>query len=257
MIDQSYTIEHGSLHTKVQEGIAYLTFSHPKSNSLTQELLRRLAKEIQSLSEDMAVKVIVLASEGKKAFCSGAALHEVLKLNELESASLFFKGFVNVILAIRHSTKPVVAAVQGKTVGGGLGILSACDVVYATESASIRLSELSIGIAPFVIEPAVSRKLGISGFEQLSWAPTRWKNAYWCLDKGLYHRVFDNIEEMNQALNHYLQDLVSYNPKAMELQKKIIWQNTDNWEELLSQRAVLTAQTVLSEFCKKSLERFR
>ena len=254
----SNTEIHGSLYTKIDQNIATLLFAHPKGNSLTQSLLERLTKEINRLSTDETVRVLVLASEGKKAFCAGAALHEVLALtDDIDKASVFFEGFANVILAIKNCPKPVIARVQGKSVGGAVGVLSACDAVYATESASIRLSELSIGIAPFVIEPAVSRALGVSGFQQLAWAPTRWKNPYWAQEKGLFHRVFDTVTDLDNALAFYTEELSTYNPQAMQLQKQITWQDTSNWDTLLKERARLTAQTVLSPFCKKSLSRFR
>ena len=247
----------GSLFTNIQDSIATIEFGHPASNSFVSELLDRLAKEFDKLSENPNVTVIILKSEGEKAFCAGASFDELIAVTTLEEGKVFFSGFANVINAMRKCKKIIVGRVQGKTVGGGVGLAAACDYVFASEAASIRLSELTIGIAPFVIAPAVSRKIGVAGMSELSLNPTAWKNAYWAQEKGLFSQVFDSINELDKELDLFTNNLSSYNPQALEDWKKVLWENTDHWDTLLLERAAITGRLALSEFTKNTLEKFK
>ena len=247
----------GSLYTSIENKVATVEFGHPASNAFGAELLDRLTAEIQKLSMNEAVNVIILRSEGQKAFCAGASFDELLAVENLADGKRFFSGFAQVINAMRTCTKVIVGRVQGKTVGGGVGLVAACDYVFASESASIRLSELTIGIAPLVIAPAVERKMGTAALSTLSLAPTEWKNAYWAQENGLFSKVFDNMEELDSALDFYAQQLASYNPEALMDWKKVLWQGTDHWQDLLTERAAITGKLVLSEFAKKALSPFR
>jgi methylglutaconyl-CoA hydratase len=249
--------ENGSLYTKVENRIATIEFGHPASNSFPSELLERLQKEFQKLSEEEQVNVIILKSEGEKAFCAGASFDELVAIENTQQGKLFFSGFANVINAMRDCKKLIIGRVQGKTVGGGVGLVAACDYAMATEGAAIKLSELSIGIGPFVIAPAVERKIGVSGLAELTLAAHEWKNAYWAKEKGLYAKVFEDIKELDKAVSLFSEKLASYNPEALVEMKKILWENTKDWKNLLQERAAISGELVLSEFTNEALSKFR
>ena len=248
-----------SLFVKKEQSIAWLTFAHPKGNCLTKSLLTRLAQSFDELSKDATIKAIVVQSEGEKTFCSGAALHELLAVSNLEEATDFFSGFAQLLNAMRTCTKVIVGSVQGKSVGGALGLIAACDYVLASEDAAIKLSELSIGIGPFVIAPALERKIGISAFTQLSLDAKHWQNAYWAKDKGLFHRVFDNQKELTKGVQDFTQDLSSYSYEALSALKKCFWEapDTKHWETLLFERAKITASLALSAETQEKLKNFK
>ena len=247
----------GSLYSKIENKIATVEFGHPNANSFPLELLQRLAKEIDLLSENENVSIILLKSEGDKAFCAGASFDELLAIENQTQGTQFFNGFANLFLAIRRCKKMVVGRVQGKTVGGGVGLIAACDYVFATESATIRLSELSLGIGPFVIAPVILRKTGQAALNELFMAPDQWKNAYWAQQKGLYARVFENTKEMDEAIGYFLDKLLQSNPLALSEMKRITWQHTEHWVEELPKNAEISGKLVLSEKTKEMLAKFK
>lgn len=247
----------GSLYTKIENRIATIEFGHPASNSFVSELLERLTKELDKLSKSDEVSIILLKSEGERAFCAGASFDELVAISNLEEGKVFFSGFANVINAMRICTKPIIGRIQGKAVGGGVGLASACDYVYATEAASIKLSEISIGIAPLVIAPAVERKIGKAGLAELALSPTEWKNAYWAKEKGLFSKVFDSIAEMDKELDFHMQKLASYNPVALAKMKRALWEGTEHWNKLLLDRAEQSGKLALSSATKVALEKFK
>ncbi|TKD65206.1 enoyl-CoA hydratase/isomerase family protein [Flavobacterium sp. ASW18X] len=249
--------QNGSLYTHIENKLATIEFGHPASNSFVSELLDRLAKTFNDLAVNAEVSVILLKSEGERAFCAGASFDELVAVSNLTEGRAFFGGFAKVLNAMRSCQKPIIGRVQGKTVGGGVGLVSACDYVMATEAAAIKLSEISIGIGPFVIAPAVERKMGKAALAELTFAPTEWKNAYWAKEKGLYAKVFDSIPEMDQALDHYTHQLSQYNPEALSAMKQVLWQGTEDWDELLTARAELSGRLALSENTKKALAKFK
>ena len=251
------TRPNGSLYTKIENHIAWVEFGHPASNSFVTELLDRLAKEFDSLAINKEVSVIVLRSEGERAFCAGASFEELVAISNMAEGKAFFSGFAKVINAMRKCPKPIIGRVQGKTVGGGVGLAAACDYVYATVHAAIKLSEISIGIGPFVIAPAVERKIGKTGLAELALYPAEWKNAYWAKEKGLFSKVYDNIDEMDKELDIHLQKLSSYNPEALSIMKSVLWEGTDHWDELLTERAELSGKLALSKATKLALEKFK
>lgn len=251
------TRENGSLYTHIVNGIATLEFGHPASNSFPLELLERLQKEIQKLSPDDSVNLIILRSEGEKAFCAGASFDELMAIENLQQGKVFFSGFANVINAMRSCGKLIIGRIHGKTVGGGVGLAAACDYCFATEQAAIKLSELSIGIGPFVIAPAVERKMGVAALAELSLAPHEWKNAYWAKEKGLYARVFETVEELDKELGFFSEKLASYNPEALRHMKHVLWKGTADWEQLLQERAAISGELVLSDFTKKAIQKFK
>ena len=250
------TRQNGSLYTSLQNNIATIEFGHPASNSFPSELLNRLTKELNSISENDAISVVILKSEGEKAFCAGASFDELVAISNLQEGEKFFTGFANVINAMRTCGKIIIGRVQGKTVGGGVGLASACDYVLATENAAIKLSELTIGIGPFVIEPVVKRKIGLAALSELTLDATNWKTAYWAKEKGLYTKVFETVKELDEEVEILASKLASYNPSALGEMKKVLWENTQNWNELLAERALVSGKLVLSDFTKKALSKF-
>lgn len=250
-------MSNGSLYTNSQNKIATVEFYHPASNSLPTELLNRLAKAFNELSNNNEVQVIILKSEKEGAFCAGASFNELVAITNLEEGKRFFSGFANVINAMRKCSKLIIGRIQGKTVGGGVGLAAACDYCFATEKASIKLSEFTIGIGPFVIAPAVKRKMGIAALSELTLDATHWKTAYWAQQKGLFARVFETIKDMDVAVDDLALKLSNYNQEALNEMKKALWENTNNWDKLLLERAEISGKLVLSEFTKKALLKFK
>ena len=247
----------GSLYTKIENRIATLAFGHPSSNSFPGELLQRLTNEINALSENPEVSLILLKSEGEGAFCAGASFDELLAVSDLAQGAAFFSGFANVINAMRKSSKLIVGRIHGKAVGGGVGLAAACDYAMATEASAVKLSELAIGIGPFVIEPAVSRKIGKAALAEMTLAAHEWKNAYWAKEKGLYAKVFETTADLDKELETFCSKLASYNPEALTEMKKVLWEGTDNWDALLLERAAISGRLVLSNFTVKALTQFK
>ncbi|AEW87490.1 enoyl-CoA hydratase/isomerase family protein [Flavobacterium columnare NBRC 100251 = ATCC 23463] len=247
----------GAINTLIKDKIARITFSHPASNSFPSEQLKSLAEEIYAISENKEVAVVVLQSEGIGAFCAGASFDELLEVNDLETGKTFFSGFANVINAMRKCEKIIIGRVQGKTVGGGVGLVSACDYTFATHNAAIKLSEIAIGIGPFVIEPAVSRKIGKSAMAEMTLSPTEWKSAEWGFQHKLYSKLFEDVETMDQALGEFVKQLAGYNPEALLEFKKVLWEGTSHWDELLYDRAAVSGKLVLSDFTKNALNAFK
>lgn len=233
-----------------------MQFGHPASNSFPRELLDRLTSEINELSRNEKVSVIILKSEGAKAFCSGASFDELLQVENEEQGTEFFSGFAHLINAMRNCNKLIIGRVQGKAVGGGVGIISACDYVFATQESDIKLSELAIGIGPFVIEPAVSRKIGKTAMVEMTLTAHAWKSAEWAFQKGLYS-VLSNAENLDAEVENFAQKLSSYNPESLKEMKKIIWEGTEQWESLLFERAAITGKLVLSDFSRNALLQFK
>ena len=247
----------GSLYISIVNKIATIEFGHPASNSFPSALLDRLTKELHSVSKNKEVAVIILKSEGDRAFCAGASFDELVAINNLDDGTKFFSGFANVINAMRTCSKIIIGAVQGKTVGGGVGLAAACDYVFATEAASIKLSELTIGIGPFVIAPAVERKIGLAGFSELTLDATSWKTAYWAKEKGLFAAVFETQNELSKETQILASKLSSYNPEALSELKSTLWKDTEHWEYLLIARAEVSGKLVLSDFTKNALQKFK
>jgi methylglutaconyl-CoA hydratase len=251
-------INEGSvMFSKDERGVGTITFAHPMSNSLPGHLLRKLADTITAAGNDPAVKVIVLRSAGEKAFCAGASFDELISINDLETGRIFFSGFAGVINAMRKAPKFVLCRVQGKAVGGGVGVASAADHTFATVNADVKLSELAVGIGPFVVGPAVERKVGRSAFTQLSIDATSWKSAQWAAEKGLYTATFENAEAMDVAIDTLADQLSKSNPEAMAMLKKVFWEGTEHWDELLVQRAEMSGKLVLSDFTRNAISKFK
>ena len=247
----------GTIETIINGNIATLLFFHPSSNSFPSTLLLQLSDEINTLSKNDSVSIIILKSAGTGAFCAGASFDELLSVSNYEEGSRFFSGFANVINAMRKCPKLIIGRIHGKAVGGGVGLASACDYSFATTKSEIKLSEIAIGIGPFVIEPAVSRKIGKMAMSEMTLNPTAWKTSKWAFEKGLFSEVFETIEDLDIRLEEYTKELSSYNPDALLEMKKVLWEGTSHWDSLLYERAAISGRLVLSDFTKNALEKFK
>jgi methylglutaconyl-CoA hydratase len=247
----------GKVETAITNGIATVQFMHPQSNSLPGVLLMNLAAEIEKAGNNQDARVIVLKSEGEKTFCAGASFDELMSISDMPTGKKFFSGFASVINAMRKAPKFVIARVQGKAVGGGVGLAAAADYTLATEAASAKLSELNVGIGPFVVGPAVERKIGTSAFSSMSINAVEWMSAEWAREKGLYVNVYPTIVELDKAVDELANRLAQSNPEAMALLKKVFWQGTEDWDKLLIERAEMSGKLVLSEFTRNFISKFK
>ena len=247
----------GSVETNIENGIGTISFFHPSHNSLPSGLLAKLTEAITTAGHNQEIKVIVLKSEGDRTFCAGASFDELAAIDTIKTGKRFFMGFANVINACRKCPKFIIGRVQGKAVGGGVGVASATDICYATKFSAIKLSELAVGIGPFVVGPAVERKLGTAGMTQLAINATEWETAQWAREKGLFAQIFESREEMDTAIQILAEKLAKSNPEAMRLMKKTFWEGTEHWDELLAERAAISGNLVLSGFTKNAISRFR
>jgi len=247
----------GYVRSEIDHGIATIEFFHPSSNALPGAILTDLAKTINDIGIDERVKVIVLRSAGEKAFCAGASFDELVAISSEADGKTFFSGFAHVINAMRKCHKFIIGRVQGKAVGGGVGLAAACDYVIATETAAVKLSELAVGIGPFVVGPAVERKIGVSSFSQLAIDATEWRSAEWGKKHGLYAELHSNIEELDDAVKSLADKLAHSSPDAMAQLKKIFWQGTEHWDTLLSERAAISGRLVLSSFTRNAINAFK
>jgi methylglutaconyl-CoA hydratase len=251
------TNDNGNVTLHISDtGIATISFYHPAQNSLPAVLLDTLTNQIEIAGNNPETRVIILKSEGERTFCAGASFDEILQIKDKEAGAVFFSGFAKVINACRKSPKIIIARVQGKAVGGGVGLAAAADYCMATEAASIKLSELAIGIGPFVISPAVIRKVGLPAFSQLTIRASDFQPAQWAMDKGLYNEIYADINSLDAAIETLADKLASYHPEALNGLKQILWEGTDDWDNVLTERAAISGELVLSEFTQTALQRF-
>lgn len=242
--------------TKIKEGIATVTFFHPGHNALPTALLDQLVVELEQAGADSEVRVVILRSAGNRTFCAGANFDELLAIKDEEQGKRFFMGFAAVLNAMRRCPKLIIVRVQGKAIGGGVGLAAAADYCLATRYAAIRLSELAIGIGPFVIEPAVRRKLGLAATTELT-VSTDWRDADWAARKGLYAQVLDDQEALDQEVQALARRLASFNPEALREMKAVCWQGSEDWDRILPARAAISGRLVLSTFTRKALQEFK
>lgn len=241
----------------IKNGIGYIEFYHPSHNSLPSNLLSELSRAITNAGEDENIKVIVLQSGGDRTFCAGASFEELVDIENEETGREFFTGFANVINAMRKCPKFIIGRVQGKAIGGGVGLVSATDYCMATKYAEIKLSELNLGIGPFVVGPAVQRKMGLNAMSQIAMDADSFYSAEWAMQKGLYAKVFESASELDDAIVTFTEKLCEYNPKAMSEMKTMFWRGTEDWDMLLIQRAKISGRLVLSDFTKDKLRDYR
>jgi len=247
----------GSVTLEIKNNIGTIVFFHPQSNSLPSEILNKLASTISQAGTNDEIKVVIIKSKGDRAFCAGASFDELSSIDNFSDGKKFFMGFANVINACRKCPKLIICRVQGKAVGGGVGLACAGDYCLATRFASVKLSELAVGIGPFVVGPAVEKKSSVSAYSTLSINATKWFTASWAREKGIYSEVYDTNEEMDLEIGKLAENLTNSNPEAMKKLKEAIWSNTDHWDELLEKRAEYSGQLVLSDFTKNAIARFK
>ena len=247
----------GGVTISVTDGIATIEFFHPLSNSLPGKVLAQLADAITTTGKREDVAVIILRSAGDRVFCGGASFDELISINDLETGKRFFSGFANVINAMRTCPKLIIGRIQGKAVGGGVGLASSVDYCFATKHAAVKLSELAVGIGPFVVGPAVQRKAGLSGMSAMATNATEFFSADWAREKGIYTNVFETAEEMDNAIAVLAAQLAKSNPEAMKELKTIFWAGTEHWDGLLSERAAISGRLVLSDFTRNAIESFK
>lgn len=250
-------IKEGYVNSETHQGITTIEFFHPQSNSLPGKILEALVKEIHFAGTHNETKVIILKSCGDKTFCAGASFDELLETANEAAGVAFFSGFANVINVMRKCPKIIIARIQGKCVGGGVGLVAAADYAIALEGSDIKLSELAIGIAPFVVGPAVERKIGLAAFSALAIDTNMWRNSQWAKNKGLYAEVHENIENMDESVLRLANSLAHGSPEAMLSLKKILWAGTDHWDLLLKERAAISGRLILSDFSKVALTKFK
>jgi methylglutaconyl-CoA hydratase len=248
-------VQEGHVRTETHNGITTIEFFHPKSNCLPAKILEALAREIHFAGTHDDTKVIILRSAGEGTFCSGASFDELQSITGLEDGTRFFSGFAHLINAMRKCPKFIIGRIQGKCVGGALGLVAAVDYAIATEKADIRLSELAMGFGPFVIGPAVERKIGTAAFSALAIDAGRWRNSDWSKRKGLFAELHEADENMDESISHLATQLAHSSPKAMAEMKRMFWKDTDHWDDLLKERAAISGSLVLGEFARTAIRK--
>ncbi len=249
--------QNGSVNLTIQNNIGTIEFYHPKGNSLPGAILRKLAQTITDAGEDDEIRVVVIKSRGDGAFCAGASFDELIAIKDYETGKKFFMGFALVLNAMRTCPKIIIVRVHGKTVGGGVGIAAAGDYTFAHKDAAVKLSELALGIGPFVVGPAVERKIGTSAFSAMAIDATTWHNSDFAKEKGLFNRVLDNTDELDAAVMELAGKLAKSSPDAMQKLKSVFWKGTKDWDSLLEQRAEISGRLVLSDYTKNFISKFR
>jgi methylglutaconyl-CoA hydratase len=252
-----HEIAGGYVKSELHNHICTIEFQHPQSNSLPGKLLEELAQAIHGAGNDERMKVIILRSAGEKAFCAGASFDELIAIQNEKEGLQFFSGFANVINAMRTCPKFIIGRIHGKCVGGGVGLAAAVDYAIATDKAEVKLSELAIGIGPFVVGPAVERKIGTAAFSAMAIDASSFRNAEWAKRKGLFAEVHDSAENMDEAILRLSNTLSHSSPDAMAEMKKIFWKGTEYWDELLMERATISGRLVLSDFTKQAIAKFK
>ena len=236
--------------------VAHIEFFHPSQNSLPGVLLKKLTESIDEAASNDEVLLVLIKSGGDRSFCAGASFTELSSIDNAASGKSFFMGFANVVNAIRKCPKIVLGRIHGKAVGGGVGIAAACDYALASKYASVRLSELAVGIGPFIIGPAVERKIGLSAYSQMALNATEWQTAEWAKAKGLFTEAFDSVKQLDEYIEYFTQILVKSNPEALKALKQVFWSGTEHWDNLLEERAQMSGNLVLSEFSKQAISSF-
>jgi methylglutaconyl-CoA hydratase len=238
-------------------GIARIHFAHGKQNAFPATHLKALQTAFEEVSNDDGIHVIVLQSDPAKAFCAGASFDELLAVKTPEEGKAFFMGFANVINAMRQCPQPIIGRIHGKAVGGGVGLIAACDYTLATTYAEVKLSEIAIGIGPFVIAPAVLRKIGTAALSELSLTAHAWKSADWAHAKGLLSELHSDFDALEQAVAQHANRLAAYTPEAVAELKKALWKGTEDWDNVLEHNAAVSGRLVLSKRTQQTLHQIK
>ncbi|MFM7511211.1 MAG: enoyl-CoA hydratase/isomerase family protein [Bacteroidota bacterium] len=250
-------MEKAYVKSSIQHGLCSIEFFHPQSNSLPGVLLQELAAAIRAAGTNADCRLLLLRSQGQKAFCAGASFDELSQLKNQEEGLQFFSGFAEVINAMRTCGKIIIGRIHGKCVGGGVGLAAAVDYALATEEAAVKLSELAVGIGPFVVGPAVERKIGLSAFSQLALDATGWRSANWAHERGLFAELYADTNGLDEGINRLVSQLLNSSEQALRALKTVFWQNTEHWDQLLMERAAISGKLILSEASKKAIESFK
>ncbi len=246
----------GKVSVNIIQGIASISFTHPKSNSLSTALLKEITNILNKLAGDNNVHVIVLRSDGDKTFCAGASFDEMLEIKDLKTGKEFFMGFALLLNAMRKCHKIIIARIHGKAIGGGVGIAAAADYTLASSEASVKLGELALGVGPFVVGPAVERKIGKTNFITMS-VDAEWHDAFWAKQAGLFSKVFANNHDLDEAVSALAKKISSCSLQATSEMKKVFWEGTEDWDDLLDKRAEISSRLVLSEYTKNYIKAFK
>ncbi len=249
-------MNNGFVTSEIKNNISEITFGTPKSNSLPGEILEKLAQTILECGKDQNVKAILLQSEGEKSFCAGASFDELLEIEELEKSKIFFGGFAKVLNAMRSCGKLVIVRVQGKTTGGGVGIACAADYCFGTTDSALALTELNLGIGPFVIGPFVERKIGKSAYSAMS-IDADFRSAEWCERHDIYQSVSENIPEMDSKIEKFLEVLSNRSSDALALIKKVSWEGTEHFDQLMPERILMSASLILEDSAKENIGKIK
>ncbi|MBX2925798.1 MAG: enoyl-CoA hydratase/isomerase family protein [Chitinophagaceae bacterium] len=252
-----HEIQEGYVKVELRHGVATIEFYHPRGNSLPSAILADLTQQIHSAGVEEDAKLIVLRSAGDGAFCGGASFNELIGLHTAEEGKKFFSGFANVINTMRKCPKMIIARVHGKCVGGGVGLVAAADYAIATENAEVKLSELTIGIGPFVVGPVIEKRIGLAGFSQLAIDAAMWRPADWARRKGLFAELHPNPENMDESITRLTNELRNSNPEALHELKKFYWRGTEHWDTMLSEQAAISGRLVTGKFAKAALEKLK
>ncbi len=252
-----YQMGEAYIKSRNKHGITTIEFFHPKSNSLPAEMLHSLSVAIQVAGDDPECLIIILRSGGDGAFCAGANFDELLKIETKEQGLRFFSGFGQVINSMRKCPKLIIGRIHGKCTGGGVGLAAACDYAIAVTGADVKLSELAVGIGPYVVGPAIERKIGFSNFSQIAIDAFMWRSSEWAHKKGLYAELHHTIDGFDEAIRRLSEKLVTANPEATKELKKVFWQGTENWDQLLKERAAISGRLVMSTFTRNAIEQFK
>lgn len=250
-------IKEGYVKSEFHNGITTIEFFHPQSNSLPGRILEELAHAIHGAGNDENTRVIILQSAGEKAFCAGASFDELKAIKTKEQGLLFFSGFAHVINSMRTCPKFIIGRIHGKCAGGGVGLAASVDYAIAVEAVEIKLSELAIGIGPFVVGPVIERKIGLSAFSQLAIDANMWRNSDWARRKGLLAELHPDVEGMDESIRRLADTLMHSSPEAMAEMKKIFWKGTEHWDKLLIERAAISGRLALSEYTRIAIEKFK
>lgn len=235
--------------------LAHIEFYHPKGNSLPSRILEELTLAFRRASEEPDLRVITLQSRGDGAFCGGANLDELRAIRDFESGKAYFMRIAELLTAMRDTPGCIIAKVQGPAVGGGVGLIAASDFVCAGQDAPVRLSEVSLGIGPFVIGPAVIRKIGLSAFSTLSLDAGTWYDAHWARSFGLYNRVVESHVELDRVAEQLAGDLAASGPSAVTTLKRELWRGENDWPARLEESAEQSAKLLMTEHTQRLLHR--
>lgn len=241
----------------IKEGIGTIEFFTEQSNSLPGDILQKLADTVTEAGNNPEIKVIILKSGGNRTFCAGASFDELVAIQDKEKGKEFFMGFANVINAMRKTPQFIIGRLQGKAVGGGIGLAAATDYCFATKHTAIKLSELSLGIGPFVVGPAIERKMGLSAMSQMGINCDEFYDPKWAQQRGLFAKLYDDVKALDKAVNDLAQKLAKYNPEAMARLKRVFWEGTEGWDQLLADRAQTSGDLVTSDFTKEFINKFK